>query len=164
MKILILGIVGSGKTTIARKLSNRLNIKHYEIDSIVHDDIKGVKRSKSEQIKIFNEINKKSWILEGTTRKNQEHIIENADIIYFIDIPKYIRYYRIIKRYIKQKIGIEKINYKVDIKLLKDMFKWTKDYENNKNNIINELDKTNKLVLLKNKKDINNILEVKYEV
>ena len=37
MKILILGIVGSGKTTIARKLSNRLNIKHYEIDSIVHE-------------------------------------------------------------------------------------------------------------------------------
>ena len=85
-------------------------------------------------------------------------------IIYFIDIPKYIRYYRIIKRFIKQKIGIEKINYKVDIKLLKDMFKWTKDYENNKKNIINDLDKTNKLVLLKSKKDINNILEVKYEV
>lgn len=164
MKILILGIVGSGKTTIARKLSNKLNIKHYEIDSIVHDDIKCIKRSKSDQIRIFNKINKSSWILEGTFRRNQEHIINSADIIYFIDIPKYIRYYRIIKRFIKQKIGIEKINYKVDIKLLKDMFKWTKEYEKNKDNIIIELNKTNNLIILKNKKDINNILEVKYEV
>lgn len=164
MKILILGIVGSGKTTLARKLSNKLNIKHYEIDSIVHDDSIGKKRSLDEQIKIFNKINKNSWILEGTPRKNQEHIINSANIIYFIEIPKYIRYYRIIKRFIKQKLGIESVNYKVDISLLKDMFKWTKEYEKNKENIIKELNKTNKFVLLKNKKDINKILEVKNEI
>ena len=156
MKILILGIVGSGKTTIARKLSNRLNIKHYEIDSIVHDDIKCIKRSKSDQIRIFNKINKSSWILEGTTRRNQEHIIENADIIYFLDVPKYMRYYRIIKRFIKQKIGIEKINYKVDIKLLKDMFKWTNDFENDKEVFLKRITKYQyKLIVLDSVRAIN---------
>lgn len=39
MKILIIGIVASGKTTLAKKLEQQLNIKHYEIDSIVHDDL-----------------------------------------------------------------------------------------------------------------------------
>ena len=38
MKILIIGIVASGKSTLATKLSKQLNIKHYEIDLIVHDD------------------------------------------------------------------------------------------------------------------------------
>ena len=38
MKILIIGSVGSGKSTYAKKLSNELNIETYEIDSIVHDD------------------------------------------------------------------------------------------------------------------------------
>lgn len=161
MKILILGIVASGKTMVARKLSKKINIKHYEIDSIVHDDNNcGKKRTLDEQVKIFNKINKNSWILEGTPRKEQDHIINSADIIYFIDIPKYIRYYRIIKRFIKQKLGIEKVNYKVDIKLLKDMFKWTNEYEKNKEDIINKLNKSNKLVILKNKKDIKKILEV----
>ena len=38
MKILIVGIVASGKTTLAKKLSSQNNIKYFEIDSIVHDD------------------------------------------------------------------------------------------------------------------------------
>ena len=32
MKIFMVGIVASGKTTLVRKLSNILKIKHYEID------------------------------------------------------------------------------------------------------------------------------------
>jgi len=155
MKILILGIVASGKTTLARKLSKKLKIKHYEIDSIVHDDNNlGKKRTIDEQLKIFNDINKKSWILEGTPRNNQTYIINNADIIYFIDLPLYLRKYRIIKRFIKQKLGIEKANYKANFYMLKNMFKWTKDFEYKKESIMESLNKTNKLVIIKSKKEI----------
>lgn len=45
MKVLIVGIVASGKTTLARKISKLLGIKHYEVDSVVHDDESGIKRS-----------------------------------------------------------------------------------------------------------------------
>ena len=38
MKILIIGCVASGKSTLANKLSDKLSISYYEIDSIVHDD------------------------------------------------------------------------------------------------------------------------------
>ena len=57
MKILIVGIVASGKTTLARKLSKLLGICHYEIDSVVHDDINKIKRSEVEQRRIINDIN-----------------------------------------------------------------------------------------------------------
>ena len=43
MKILIIGIVASGKTTLAKKLSRKTNIEYYEIDSIVHDDKNNLK-------------------------------------------------------------------------------------------------------------------------
>jgi adenylate kinase family enzyme len=35
-KIYIIGSVASGKTTLARELSRKLNISHYELDCIVH--------------------------------------------------------------------------------------------------------------------------------
>ena len=38
MKILIIGSVASGGSTLTRKLSKDSNISVYEIDSIVHDD------------------------------------------------------------------------------------------------------------------------------
>ena len=51
MKVLIIGIVASGKTTLARRLSKETNIKNYEIDLIVHDDKNKRKRTNIEQTK-----------------------------------------------------------------------------------------------------------------
>ena len=101
MKILIVGIVASGKTTLARKLSKLLDIKHYEIDSVVHDDINDVKRSEAEQKKIFNKINKEdNWIIEGTLRKHLFYLCFRCNLI-FSCYNTFICRFEIIKTLIK---------------------------------------------------------------
>lgn len=141
MKILIVGTVGTGKTTLAKKLSKDYNIKYYEIDSIVHDDRQnGRKREEEEQNVIVKNINKnENWIIEGVLRKNLQYLLELADKIIYLDVPKYKRNIRILKRYIKQKLRLEKSNYKPDIKMLKMMFKWSNDFEKNKKELENLL-------------------------
>lgn len=87
MKILIIGIVASGKTTLAKNLSKQTHINYYEIDSIVHDDINKIKRTEEEQNKIIQRIdNNKNWIMEGTLRKNLYYLLELADKIIYLDI------------------------------------------------------------------------------
>lgn len=67
IKILIVGIIASGKTTLAKRLSKENNIKYYEIDSIVHDHFNKRKRSNEEQQEMIKEINQSNnWIIEGT--------------------------------------------------------------------------------------------------
>ena len=106
MKVLIIGIVASGKTTLARRLSKETNIKNYEIDLIVHDDKNKRKRTNKEQQKIIEKINKQSdWIIEGTLRKNLYNLLELADKIIYLDIPIQVRKRRILLRYIKQKLS-----------------------------------------------------------
>lgn len=141
MKILIVGTVGTGKTTLAKKLSKDYNIKYYEIDSIVHDDSQNErKRKEEEQDVIVTNINKnENWIIEGVLRKNLLYLLELADKIIYLDVPKYKRNIRILKRYIKQKLRLEKSNYKPDIKMLKMMFKWSNDFEKNKKELENLL-------------------------
>jgi len=130
MKILIIGSVASGKTTLARKLSQQLNIKHYEIDSIVHDDINSIKRTTEQQKEIIEQIDtQQEWIIEGTLRKNLNYLLDKADNVIYLDTPLRTRKIRIFTRFIKQKLGIEKCNYKPTLKMLKQMYKWTKDYE-----------------------------------
>lgn len=142
MKILIIGIVASGKTTLAKKIAEQTNIKYYEIDTIVHDDFNNRKRLNSEQIEIINKINKSNdWIIEGVLRKNLYILLELANEIIYLDIPLRVRKRRIFLRYIKQKIGIEKCNYKPNKEILDNMYKWTYEYEKEKNNfekILNE--------------------------
>lgn len=141
MKILIVGTVGTGKTTLAKKLSKDYNIKYYEKDSIVHNDRQnGRKREEEEQNVIIKNINKnENWIIEGVLRKNLQYLLELADKIIYLDVPKYKRNIRILKRYIKQKLKLEKSNYKPDIKMLKMMFKWSNDFEKNKKELENLL-------------------------
>ena len=143
MRILIVGTVGTGKTTLARKLAEEYNIKHYEIDSIVHDDNEGGrKRSAQEQDRIIKKIDEEnSWIIEGTLRKNLYYLLDIADKVIYIDIPKRKRNIRILTRYIKQKLGIESSNYRPSIKMLKQMYKWSEEHEGNKYQLEKELDK-----------------------
>ena len=122
MKILIFGIVASGKTTLARKLSKELSIPYYEGDCIAwgFPNEKRYKRSNEGQKEIIDKINENgAWIVEGTYRESQKVLYDLADKIIFLDTPLYIRRYRIISRFIKQKVGYEKSNYKPTYNKLK---------------------------------------------
>ena len=157
MKVLIIGSVASGKSTLARKLSNKFNIKSYEIDSIVHDDANNIKRKNEDQQKIIEKIdNQKEWIIEGTLRRNLYNLLEMADNIIYVDTPLIIRKKRIFTRYIRQKLGIEKCGYKPSYKMLKNMYTWTKEFESKRKDFEDVLKKhQEKLIVIKNSNDIN---------
>ena len=132
-KIYIIGAVGTGKTTLAKDLSKKLNIKMYELDKVVWDDENGnIKRSDEEVQKLFGEIlNKETWIIEDVGRKKFIEGIKQADIVYYIDLPSWLIYKRCVLRWIKQKLGKEEYNYKPTLKGLIQMFKWA--YQDIKN-------------------------------
>ena len=153
-KIYIIGPVGSGKTTLSKMLSKKYNIKRYELDKIVWDDDNGnIKRTDEEIKKLFNEIiNYKSWIIEDVGRKKFIDGIKKSDIVYYIDLPRVIIYKRCITRWISQKIGKEKYNYKPTLKTLFEMLKWAKqDIKNKKEKIERIKNNSKKYKILKNK-------------
>jgi len=131
-KILITGIVASGKTTLAKRLSRQLNIPWYELDTIVYDRTEAGrnKRTPEEQIAVIMEIDKQgSWIFEGVDRKSYRCLFEMADTIIFVDPPLWKRKIRIFTRFLKQNLGIESCHYKSDFVMLRLMYQWTRDFE-----------------------------------
>lgn len=131
MKVLIVGTVGTGKTTLAKELSKKYDIKYYEIDSIVHDDEdKGRKRTEEEQNEIIKSINNgEDWIIEGVLRSNLRYLLDAADRVIYLDVPKKKRDRRIFLRFVKQKLKLEAVNYKPTFEMLWMMYRWSKDYE-----------------------------------
>jgi adenylate kinase family enzyme len=131
-KIHIIGSVGSGKTTLARRLAARFNLPHHELDNVVwkRTDTGDIRRSEKERNEYLKSIVKTdSWIIEGVHYEWVAESFEKADIIIFLDLSYRKRKYRIIRRFIMQKLGLEKANYAPTFKIFRKMFVWNRYFE-----------------------------------
>ncbi|WP_237763102.1 hypothetical protein [Paenibacillus sp. A3] len=82
-KVFIVGIVASGKTTLAKRLSQKLNVPWYELDGIVHPQTEAgrYKRTADEQVEVIREIDKSgAWIFEGTDQHKVIRLYDNRDL------------------------------------------------------------------------------------
>ncbi len=157
-KIYITGIVASGKTTLARKISKQLNLTFYELDCIVYVKTENgrYKRTPEEQVKEILRINDLGdWIIEGTPRESCKCLFDLADKVVFLDPSLFIRKKRILTRFFKQQLHIESCHYTPNLHMLKMMFKWTRDFEKNREQFENHLKMYNdKLIKITNYKDL----------
>ena len=158
-RIHIIGSIGSGKTTLAKVLSKQLNIPYYELDNVVRKRLKtgDIKRTDQERDEyLISIISSNHWIVEGVHHKWVSPCFESADIIIFLDTNLSTRRFRIIKRYIKQKMGIEKSNYKPTFKILQTLYKYNTEFDTkSKPEIFDMLSPyKNKLVIIKSKDEM----------
>ncbi len=103
-KIYIVGSAGSGKTTLAKYLSDTLAIEHVDLD-LIRLPLTGIKRTFEERKPFVQEIaNKKDWIAEGVYVAWTKPLLESADQIIWMDTPLHKTLPRIFKRFIHQKI------------------------------------------------------------
>ncbi|MDF2671972.1 MAG: shikimate kinase family protein [Clostridiales bacterium] len=152
-KIYIIGSVASGKTTMAKKLSNQYNIEWYELDNVVHIRFPngGTRRSPEERDSVFSGIiNSEKWIIEGVYRECFNDGFDRADRIILLNTPPYKRKYRIAKRWFRQKFKLEKSNYIPTLKMLLSMYKWSKGFEKSKDNILKMLESYKDKVIIMN--------------
>ncbi|RCW39739.1 AAA family ATPase [Paenibacillus prosopidis] len=144
-KVHIIGSVGSGKTTLARNLSTKLNIPHYELDNVVwkRHKTKDIKRTDEERDQHLSAIiQSDAWIVEGA--HYNEWVFQsfnNADLIIFLDTDHLKRKYRIVRRFILQLLRIEKSNYRPTFEIFRNMFIWNDNFENRiKPKMLNKLE------------------------
>lgn len=154
MKIYIIGPPGSGKTTLSKILENKYHTKAYELDCVVHDDFDHHKKRSSQDItNRFNQIIKQNnWIIEDVGRDIFNEGLKEADIIYYLKIPKKVIMIRVIKRWIKQRLGKEPYNYPPTFYQLYDMIKVVnKYYKKEKEKIKKTEEYSDKVIYLTNK-------------
>jgi len=110
---------GSGKTTLAKNISNELKIPWFSLDKLITVDNasgRGVtSMSQSDSIEVIHRlINKKQWIIEGAHAVDD--IFKYADAVVYINISLYKNIYQVIKRYLTDKETREKHGFMNNIK------------------------------------------------
>ena len=98
-RILIIGAGGAGKSTLARRLGEKTGIEVIHLDKLYWKP-GWVEIDKGEWAEIIRkEIKKDSWIMDGNFSGSFEIRAEPADTIIFLDMPRLVCIYRILKRW-----------------------------------------------------------------
>lgn len=122
-RIYIVGTVGSGKSTFAHRLSMQYSIPHFELDKVVYDGNR--KRTENQRDQLFNELLlQKDWVIEDVGRPCFQPGLKQADEVIYLNISPRTLKQRIIKRWLKQKCGLEKADYAPTLAMLKQMLEW----------------------------------------
>jgi adenylate kinase family enzyme len=131
MKIHIFGCSGSGKTWLANKLDKKYNLLHCDLDNLFWDNSQGTYgvRTPAEQrgLMLKEVLKQENWVVEGVYYAWVSESFEKADKIVVLDIPASITNFRIIRRFIRRKLGLETAK-KETVRSLIQLLKWIKHF------------------------------------
>ncbi len=164
MKIHIIGCSGSGKTYLAKLLSQKYDIPHFDLDEIQWDQNApgyGVKMPVDKRTELLQQmLSNDSWIIEGVYYQWVQQCFQDADLIYVLDMPRYLYVSRILKRSVKRFLGFEK-GKKETLKSVYGLLKWTDTFQNQNLKEIKRIlgNYETKVVWVTSKKELNHIIK-----
>ncbi|MGO4370497.1 DNA topology modulation protein [Paenibacillus sp. 2TAB19] len=97
-RVLIIGSAGAGKSTLSRKLSHLIEVPVIHLDRYYWQPnwVATPNDEWDEVVKSFAE--QEAWIMDGNYSRTLDLRISRADTVIFLDAPRLLCMYRIIKR------------------------------------------------------------------
>jgi adenylate kinase family enzyme len=164
VKLFILGPAGSGKSTLAEAIGSVTNVKSTNLDDLFWNndlDSFGNKRNENERNLMLNAVLKnESWIMEGVYLEWPRRAMEEADRVIFLDFSYGTTCYRIIRRFIRRKMGLEKSVKRETWNGVRELLIWNKKQTAKMHKAIEVLadDQGKDIVHIKSAKDIEDVI------
>lgn len=101
---MIIGNAGSGKSTAARMIGEKLGLPVFHMDREVYWLADWVERDKADQlVQIERIVAKDDWVLEGNNSRTFHLREARADLLIWLDVPLWLRLVRVIRRNLQQR-------------------------------------------------------------
>lgn len=158
-KILIIGSSGAGKSTFARRLGKAIGLEVIHLDKLFWNP-NWVETPKDEwQTKVEETLQGESWIVDGNYSGTMETRIKACDTVIFLEMPRIVCVYRILKRVVFYQPG-NRLDMAdgCDERFDWEFVKWVWNYPNRSKpkveGLLKQFQDTKKIIRLKSKREV----------
>jgi adenylate kinase family enzyme len=97
-RIVVIGCSGAGKSTLSRRIAEKLGLPLFHLDQMSWSPgWVEIDREIFDQ-KLAKVLSKRQWVVDGNFGRTMEWRIQRSDTIVFLDFPRRLCLYRVLKR------------------------------------------------------------------
>lgn len=101
-RIAVVGVTGSGKTTLAQQLAGRLNLPHVELDALYWQANWTASPTDVFRARVAEALNGERWVVDGNYREARDIVWRRADTLIWLDYPLPLVLWRLLRRTAKR--------------------------------------------------------------
>ena len=106
-RVLVAGVSGVGKTTLARRLAALLGIPHTEIDALYHGPNWSYRESFLDEVRALAA--QPGWVTEWQYRTARPLLVARADLLIWLDLPLRVTLSRLTRRTVRRRLRHEEL-------------------------------------------------------
>ena len=108
-RIIVIGVTGAGKSTLASRLAEKLGVRHIELDALYWRPNWVGTPDDEFALKVWNAISEDAWIMDGNYSRLRQMTWSRADAIVWLDYPLPLVFWRLFTRTVRRSITREEL-------------------------------------------------------
>jgi len=101
-RVSIVGVPGSGKTTVGRRLAASLDVPFVELDAIFHQPNWSELPRDAFRSRVNEVLTTDGWVVDGNYPAVQDLVWQRADTVVWLDIPRRVVLRRVVLRTLRR--------------------------------------------------------------
>ncbi|MDQ3801536.1 MAG: DNA topology modulation protein [Acidobacteriota bacterium] len=163
-RVLVIGSCGSGKSTFARRLGEKTGLKVIHLDRLYwKPNWVGTTDEDEWKAAVEKALAGEAWIIDGNYSGTMEMRLDKCDTVFFLDMPRALCVYRILKRLAFYRKGRRPdMADGCDEKFDWEFVKWTWNYplrsKPKVEALLKRFENEKKIIRLKSRREVENFL------
>jgi adenylate kinase family enzyme len=108
-RIHVMGVSGSGKTTVAGRIAARLGVPQVELDAIHWQPNWTMLATAEFRVRVAEALEGDAWVVDGNYNKVRDLVWERAQQVIFLDLPLGLTIARLLNRTIRRSLRRERL-------------------------------------------------------
>lgn len=150
-RVNIIGCPGAGKSTFARKLSEKTGLELFYLDMIWHKPDKTTVARDEFDLRLNEIFERDTWIIDGNYIRTMERRLSECDTVFFFDLPTEVCLEGAASRVGKKREDMPWVETEVDEDFLRRILDFEKDQKPKIHEYLEKLKSEKEIIIFKSR-------------